>query len=564
MELTIDKKDIQFNKVDEIDLKKSKLPWVYTDEKDKLKININLLAKYIVYGTYSGTNESIVEYIKTSSEDAQKNNSYYIYDYTKGIWKMVNEDTFKGYIFRFIPAEIRSNSKKSELWTEVKEKNNNKKNHKFDDFNSGLENYINFEDGMLNIETKELLPHSPKYLSTIQLPCKYKEILESKGKAPIFDKYMEDLCFEKPDYKQLLLEFIGAIVSNIPARSIKKILIMKGEGDTGKSQLRSLVEFLIGEKNSFPIQLSQLNDKYMPGYLYGKRLAGHGEASSKVATNLNEFKALTGGDQVNFARKFDSPISFVFGGLFWYNSNFFIKFGGDRGDWVYNRLIIMEFNNVIPEKNRDKKLLSKMKKEKNGIMYQILQYLYKFVENDLQFDLNSDLNLLLQKCKEENSPAVQFINAVFDKTEKSAKEKTLKSSIYYPYQRWCDANKMIVKSKQNFFKELEDTLKDEDGSFFCNIHGTYYLRKYRFNEKKFKLETNQGTVMNRFLNEDEIFESEYGAEKAAEKKILDLEEKKYRIEQKRKEEITNNINNITSQNKKYEDYFMKVGENNNE
>lgn len=560
MELTIDKKDIQFNKVDEIDLKKSKLPWVYTDEKDKLKININLLAKYIVYGTYSGTNESIVEYIKTSSEDAQKNNSYYIYDYTKGIWKMVNEDTFKGYIFRLIPAEIRSNSKKSELWTEVKEKNNNKKNHKFDDFNSGLENYINFEDGMLNIETKELLPHSPKYLSTIQLPCKYKEILESKGKAPIFDKYMEDLCFEKPDYKQLLLEFIGAIVSNIPARSIKKILIMKGEGDTGKSQLRSLVEFLIGEKNSFPIQLSQLNDKYMPGYLYGKRLAGHGEASSKVATNLNEFKALTGGDQVNFARKFDSPISFVFGGLFWYNSNFFIKFGGDRGDWVYNRLIIMEFNNVIPEKNRDKKLLSKMKKEKNGIMYQILQYLYKFVENDLQFDLNSDLNLLLQKCKEENSPAVQFINAVFDKTEKSAKEKTLKSSIYYPYQRWCDANKMIVKSKQNFFKELEDTLKDEDGSFFCNIHGTYYLRKYRFNEKKFKLETNQGTVMNRFLNEDEIFESEYGAEKAAEKKILDLEEKKYRIEQKRKEEITNNINNITSQNKKYEDYFGKIGD----
>ena len=171
--------------------------------------------------------------------------------------------------------------------------------------------------------------------------------------------------------------------------------------------------------------------------------------------------------------------------------------------------------------------------------------------------LNSDLNLLLQKCKEENSPAVQFINAVFDKTEKSAKEKTLKSSIYYPYQRWCDANKMIVKSKQNFFKELEDTLKDEDGSFFCNIHGTYYLRKYRFNEKKFKLETNQGTVMNRFLNEDEIFESEYGAEKTAEKKILDLEEKKYRIEQKRKEEI---INNITSQNKKYEDYFGKIGD----
>ena len=558
MEIKISKKNVQFDMYDEIDIKNSVLPWIYYDERDKMRINIPLLAKYIIYGKYEETSEYMVEYIQALTHDMQKTNTFYIYDYENGVWRMTNEDYFKGYIFKFIPAIIRNNKSKSELWSEIKEKTNYDRMHRFDDFNLGLDDYINFEDGILNIKTKELLPHSSKYLSTIQIPCKYKDVLASKGEAPVFNKYMDDLCLDKPNYKPLLLEFVGAIVSNIPARNIKKILIMKGEGDTGKSQLRSLVEYLIGEKNSFPIQLSQLNDKYMPGFLYGKRLAGHGEASSDVATNLNELKALTGGDLVNFARKYDSPISFVFNGLFWYNSNFFIKFGGDRGDWVYNRLIIMEFNNVIPPKERDKLLLTKMKEEKNGIMYQVLQNLYNFVENDLQFHLNSDLEVLLQKCKEENSPAVLFIQSCFDKVEGSSKEKTLKSAIYQRYTEWCSANKVGIKSKQNFYKELEYTLKDDDGGFFCNIHGTFYLRKYKFNEEKFNKEINNYNKTNVWLSDDEVYEGEHGADALKKKKILDIEKEKFKAQQRKQQEAADNINNILGQDKDYKDYFGKI------
>ena len=42
--------------------------------------------------------------------------------------------------------------------------------------------------------------------------------------------------------QQLLLEFIGACISNIKGWRMKKALFLVGDGNTGKSQLKSLVE----------------------------------------------------------------------------------------------------------------------------------------------------------------------------------------------------------------------------------------------------------------------------------------------------------------------------------
>lgn len=555
--LKISKNDIVFNTYDELDTEKSKLPWISHDNKGNLHVDVILLSKYISSAVYEEDGQSMVEYLQV--KDDQGFVTYYIYDSKRGLWRMVDDELFKGYIYKYIPAEIRNNRLKSELWSEITQSTNWDRICKFDDFNTNIDDYINFQDGFLNIKTKELIPHTPKIKSTIQIPCKYKEVLESNGYAPTFDKYMEDLCYEKPDYRRLLLEFMGAIASNIPGKLFKKILIMKGLGDTGKSKLRSITEFLIGPQNSTAVQFSDLSEKYEIGYLYGKRLAGHGEASDKRATNMNEFKALTGGDQVSSSRKYKGKIDFTFNGFFWYNSNFYIKFDGDAGKWVYDRLIIMEFNNVIPEEKRDKQLEQKLKLEKNGIMYQVLQHLYMLIDNNLNFHLNADLPRLIQECKEENSPILQFIENCFDKIDKTSKEKTLRSAIYSKYREWCTANNNSPKNKQNFFKELEQSASDEDGGFFCNIHGTWYIRKYKFNEDKFKNEINDGKITNKLLKDIEIYEMENGPEKAAEKVIIDLEEEKLKQKEKQQQAVANNINNITGQDKEYDDYFMKVG-----
>lgn len=554
--LKISKNDIVFNRYDELDMTKSKLPWITYNKEGNMQVNIVLLAKYIIFGVWEETGEYLVDFLQVKDDKGFYN--YYIYNPKRGLWEMVGDELFKGYIYKYIPSEKRNNRLKGELWSEISQNTNLERICKFDDFNSGLENYINFQDGLLDLKTKELLPHTSKIKSTIQIPCKYKEVMESKGHAPVFDKYMADLCDGKPDYRKLLLEFVGAVVSNIPGGVFKKALLMKGLGDTGKSKLRKITEYLIGYDNSATMQLHELTDKYNVASLYGKRLSGHGEASDERATNLNTFKALTGGDSVSSDRKYKGRINFTFNGLFWYNANFFIKFDGDAGKWVYDRLIIMEFNNVIPEEKRDKRIEDKMKLEKNGIMYQVLEHLYMLIDNDYTFHLNSDLPVLIERCKNENSSVLQFLNSCFDEVGKSSKQKTLRSAIYDKYKTWCNANGNKAKAKQNFYRELEQSASDEDGSFFCSINGSCYVRKYRFNPNKFEQEVDYNGNTDRLLTDNELYEAEYGAEKLEEKKIIDFEEEKFKKENKEKSNDTKNMNNILKKNLTPDGYFKRV------
>ena len=55
--------------------------------------------------------------------------------------------------------------------------------------------------------------------------------------------------------KQLLMEFIGVCISNVKGWRMKKAFFLVGQGDTGKSQLKSLVERLLGRGNFIGIDL---------------------------------------------------------------------------------------------------------------------------------------------------------------------------------------------------------------------------------------------------------------------------------------------------------------------
>lgn len=496
-QFTISRNDLVFNETGELDVKKSKAPWIHIDSNNKISVDMVLLAKYIIRGKYSEDNEWIVEYKQILSDNGIS--EFFIYDEDSGVWRKVVGEQFKGYINKFIPGEIRKNTLKNELWSEITQSICTEKICKFDDFNSNIEQYINFQDGFLNIKTKELIPHTHKILSTIQIPCKYKDVIESNGESPVFDKYMNDLCEGKEDYKQLLLEYSGVVMSNISGAKFKKVLFMKGTGDTGKSQLRELMVYMIGPDNHQSIQLKDFTDKYMVSEIYGKRLSGHGELDDGVISNLSKLKAVTGGDTIYSDRKFMKPIQFVYKGLLWFNSNHYPKFGGDKGKWLYDRMILLEFNNVIPENKKDHEILDKMKKEKNGIAFKMLQALYKVLENGYRFDLPDDIDELRRRYMEENSIAIQFIERCCTKAP-FGNMKTLRSMFYNKYVEYCRQSENVPKGKQKVFTEIEETLGTRERTFFCNIHGTWYLRDYVFDPKKFDEEMGNDENRNGQIN----------------------------------------------------------------
>lgn len=159
--------------------------------------------------------------------------------------------------------------------------------------------------------------------------------------------------------KQLLMEFIGVCISNVKGWRMKKALFLVGQGDTGKSQLKSLVERLLGRGNFIGIDLKEIESRFGTGAVYGTRLAGSSDMSFLSVDELKTFKKMTGGDSLFAEFKGQQAFEFTFNGLLWLCMNRLLKFGRDDGKWVYDRIMVVDCPNVIPKEQQDKQLLEK-------------------------------------------------------------------------------------------------------------------------------------------------------------------------------------------------------------
>ena len=159
--------------------------------------------------------------------------------------------------------------------------------------------------------------------------------------------------------KQLLMEVIGVCISNVKGWRMKKALFLVGQGDTGKSQLKSLVERLLGRGNFIGIDLKEIESRFGTGAVYGTRLAGSSDMSFLSVDELKTFKKMTGGDSLFAEFKGQQAFEFTFNGLLWFCMNRLPKFGGDDGKWVYDRIMVVDCPNVIPKEQQDKQLLEK-------------------------------------------------------------------------------------------------------------------------------------------------------------------------------------------------------------
>ena len=89
----------------------------------------------------------------------------------------------------------------------------------------GSENIINVKNGLLDINTMELKPHSKNYISSNQLKCNYNNIPYNGGK---WDNYINDLTDGDKEAILSLQEVAGVILSNVKGYRLKAIVGLQG------------------------------------------------------------------------------------------------------------------------------------------------------------------------------------------------------------------------------------------------------------------------------------------------------------------------------------------------
>ncbi len=162
---------------------------------------------------------------------------------------------------------------------------------------------INVLNGLLNLSTHTLEPHSPDFLSPIQLPIAF----DPEARCPHWDDFIATTFPE--DAEPIAWEIPAWLMT--PDTSIQKAILLIGDGANGKSTYLSAVLAFIGKRNASAVSLHKLeNDRFSVSRLVGKLANICPDLPSTDLTSTSVFKAITGGDTLVAERKFEQSFEF--------------------------------------------------------------------------------------------------------------------------------------------------------------------------------------------------------------------------------------------------------------
>jgi putative DNA primase/helicase len=454
---------------------KTKMPHPYfirfNEETGQPYIVVPLLAKY--------TREHL-DYILVRDSGKQ---GLLKYVYRDGVYQLYSSDMMMGVIKQYIAdydEELVNMSKVSQALQHI----TTDLNYIGQDELNANENLINFQNGLLRVTDTDLtlIPHTPNVYSTIQIPCRWTG---KPSPTPVFDSYMNTLTDGDKAVYRLLLEFIGACISNIRGWRLKKALFLVGDGDTGKSQLKSLVERLLGKGNFVGIDLKEIEARFGTGVIYGTRLAGSSDMSFLSVDELKTFKKLTGGDSVFAELKGMQGFEYTYSGLLWFCMNRLPKFGGDNGQWVYDRIMVISCPNVIPKERQDKTLIDKMYAERDGIIYKAVRALQTVIKNGYRFSEPESVTKARETYQSENSTVITFFEeCMCPWPDSKINHHCTTGRIYRVYQAWCrENNNGFSRTAKEFREELAAHLGGTYQDITVRQKGNTYYREYGLSDE---------------------------------------------------------------------------------
>ena len=316
--------------------------------------------------------------------------------------------------------------------------------------------YINMQNGVLDLYTKQLHPHSPTYNQHKITGCRYNPDAE----CPEFVGMMERLL---PD-KRVRKEFQKAVglclaKKQLPAKKVLMLLI--GPKDTGKTTVLNTLIDVLGEygasvDNSLLMQTNK--DKTRGPEMYDFRetlMITTSEASESDKLDTGRVKALTGETTISVRNNYSTSMDkFKMIGLIFIDSNF-KPYIPPRDTAAWGRLRLFPFEQVITEK--DPALKSKLEKEKSGIFNWILQGLDMVLEEKEIFETES-MKAYKGEYRKEMDITQQFIEDCLEKSENPT-DRIQTTLIFSTYKNWCRDNSFKPTIRNKFYEELNKTFE---------------------------------------------------------------------------------------------------------
>lgn len=308
-------------------------------------------------------------------------------------------------------------------------------------------NLIAFRNGILNIDTDELLPFSPEHVITNKIPWDYNP----KAYDTDADSMLNKISCNDSDIRALLEECIGYCFyrNNVS----QKAFILIGEKSNGKSTFISVLNRILGDDNVSAMDLKNLGDRFSKATLF-KKLANIGDdISDEFIPDASLFKKIVSGDRIQAECKGQDPFEFNPYVKLIFSANNMPRIR-DKTGAVIRRLVIIPFNAVFSEDDADFDPDIKQKLFRQSAMEYFIKIGVESLKRVLEqkhFTKSTKVQKELEDYEEFNNPVIGF----FKDMDEGYMFREDTKTIHLAYSSWCNENGYSPESKNQFGRTLK-------------------------------------------------------------------------------------------------------------
>lgn len=341
----------------------------------------------------------------------------------------------------------------------------------FCDFND-LDNdniLLNCQNGIVNLETGEIMEHSPAYLMTKVCDANFDQSADCSR----WLQFLDEIFLGDTELIDFVQRCVGYSLSGSTHEQC--LFFLYGEGSNGKSTFFNILSEIMSGYAAHANHSTVMESKSRSAIpedlarLRTARLVVTAETKEQQVMDIETVKLITGGERITARFLHQNSFEYTPKYKIWLaTNNPPIINSNDYGTW--RRLVCIPFNACFKEEDKDMHLLDKLRTERDGILSWCIEGYRACLEKSITNTLYQPQAVLklAQDYKKMNNNIEGFITSYVDIT-KSFEDKIKTATLYNMYRQYCSELGYDEKSAKQFHRDCRKYLGEPKKS-----HGTQY------------------------------------------------------------------------------------------
>ena len=311
---------------------------------------------------------------------------------------------------------------------------------------------LGVRNGILDLQTKSLMPFDPAVLITRRVPWAY----EPDATCPRWEAFLREVFGDDPDVQEYIQRLVGYVLTG--DTSLQQMWLCVGTGANGKSTFIRALQNLLGPDYAQQAPETVLLGKPSQGSatselarLAGARLVALTETDQGQHLNETRVKSLVSGDPIAARELYQAIQEFEPTAKFFLATNHLpVVRGTDEGIW--RRLVVIPFERTF-DVNIDPGLAATLRAEMPGILTWAAQGALLWWSTK-KVPVPAAFTAPTKAYRHEQDAVRGFLE---DCTERVPDAKVEATALYQAYTQWCEEQGRAALTQGEFGSRMTKT-----------------------------------------------------------------------------------------------------------